>query len=197
MRPIAAKAGFATLPYERALGFGLRYANLPCAILAADFVDVRHQVLDFGDRAIEFHQQQRATVGIICVHRGLGGLDRQIVHHFDRGGEHARGNDVTDRCAGFVGGGECREERVHALWTLHDAQDHFCGDSQRAFGADENSGEIVARRVQGFPAKMYKRSIGEHDLQPENMRRGESVFQAMRAAGIFRDVAADAADRLR
>src|SRR5580704_8127309 len=44
---------------------------------------------------------------------------------------------------------------------------------------------------------MHKRAIRQDNFKPENMRRGETVFEAVCSAGIFGDVAADAAHGLR
>src|ERR1700733_5481502 len=44
---------------------------------------------------------------------------------------------------------------------------------------------------------MHERAVWKNNFESKNVRRRESIFQAMRAAGIFGDVAADAAHRLR
>src|ERR1700730_5823355 len=44
---------------------------------------------------------------------------------------------------------------------------------------------------------MHQRSIGQHDFEAEDVGRGESIFQAVGAAGVLGDVAANAADGLR
>ena len=128
---------------------------------------------------------------------GFGGLDGERVHHFDGGGEHARGDDAADGGAGFVGVREGGEERLHAFGALDDAQDHFCGDAERAFGADEDAEEIVAGSVESFAAEVDECAVGEDDFEAEDVRGGEAVFEAVGAAGVFGDVAADAADGLR
>src|SRR6202041_2489950 len=68
---------------------------------------------------------------------------------------------------------------------------------ESSLGADENSGEIIARSVERFSAEMHERAVGKNNFQSKNMCRCKSVFQAMRAARIFGDVSADAAHRLR
>ncbi len=128
---------------------------------------------------------------------GFGGLDGKAVHHFDGGGQHACGNDAADGGAGFVGAGESGEESLHGFGALDDAENHFGGDAESAFGADEDAEEIVAGRVERFSAEVDERAIGENDFEAEDVRGGEAVFEAMRAAGIFGDIAADAARGLR
>ena len=88
------EGGFAAFPDDHALGFRLRDANLPRAACGADLANVPHQFVDFGLRAVEFDEQQSAAIGISGVHGGFGGLDGELVHHFDRGGQHSGGDDV-------------------------------------------------------------------------------------------------------
>ena len=191
------EGGFAAFPEEGALGFGLGDANFGSGVGAADFVDVGHERGDFGDGTVEFDEEKRAAHRIVGVDGGFGGLDGERVHHFDGGGQHAGGDDAADGSAGFVGAGESGKQRLHGFGALDDAENHFCGDAESAFGADENAEEIVAGSVERFSAEVDERAVGENDFEAEDVRGGEAVFQAMRAAGIFRDVAADAARGLR
>jgi hypothetical protein len=124
-------------------------------------------------------------------------LDGERVHHFDGGGEHASGDDAADGRAGFVGVRDRGEESLHAFGALDDAENHFCGDAESAFGADENAEEIIAGRVESFSAEVDEGAVGEDDFEAEDVRGGEAVFQAVSAAGVFGDIAADAADGLR
>ena len=190
------ESGFATFPDKGAFRVTLRKANFGSAIFAAEFADVLHEEFDFGDRAIEFDKEQAAAIGIVSVDGGFRGLDGQVVHHFDGGGEHAGGDDVTDGGAGFSGAGKRGEERAHAFGAFDDAKNNFCGDAECAFGANEDAGEIVAGGVERFCAEVDEGAIGENDFEAEYMRGGETVFEAVGAAGIFRHVAADAADGL-
>ncbi len=81
------------------------------------------QGVDFRDGAVELDEEEPAAIGIVGVDGGFGGLNGQVVHHFDGGGKHACGDDAADGCAGFVGGGKGREQSLHALGPLHDAQE--------------------------------------------------------------------------
>jgi len=191
------EGGFAPFPDERALGVGLRDANFGRGVGATDFVDVSHEGGDFGNGAVELDEEKRAAHRIVGVDGGFGGLDGERVHHFDGGGEHARGDDAADGCAGFVGIGKSGEKRLHALGALDDAENHFCSDAESAFGPNENAEEIVAGRVESFSAEVDEGAVGEDNFEAEDVRGGEAVFQAVGAAGVFGDVAADAADGLR
>ena len=189
--------GFAAFPDECALGVGLGDANFPGAIRTANFVNVREKGLDFGERAIKLDEKQAATVGIVGVDGGFGGLDGEMVHHFNGGGEHAGGDDTADCGAGFVGGRKRGEERADAFGALDDAENDFRRYAERAFGANEDASEIVAGSIERFSAEMNERAVGKNDFEADDVGGGEAVLQAMRAAGVFRDVASDAADGLR
>src|SRR5712664_5013858 len=84
---------------------------------------------------------------------GFGGLNGEIVHHLDGSGQHSNGDDAADGGTRFVGGRESGEEGANALRALDYPEDDFCGNAERAFGADEDSGEIVAGSIQRFSAK--------------------------------------------
>ena len=191
------EGGFAAFPDEGAFGVGLGDANFRGGVGAADFVDVGHEGCDFGDGAVELDEKERAAHRIVGVDGGFGGLDGERVHHFDGGGKHAGGDDAADGGAGFVGVGESGEESLHAFGALDDAENHFGGDAECAFGADEDAEEIVAGSVESFSAEVDERAVGENDFEAEDVRGGETVFEAVGAAGVFGDVAADAADGLR
>ena len=160
-------------------------------------LDLLHQSFNFGCRAVQFHQQQSAAVRISGVHGGFGCLDGEIVHHLDGGGQHARGNDLAHRSARFVGGVESGQQRLDDFGFLHDAQHDFGRDTQRAFGSDKNSRQIVSGTVDGAASEVHQRSVGQNHLQRQHVGGGESILQTVRAAGVLRHVAADAAHRLR
>ena len=131
------------------------------------------------------------------MHRGFCSSDGEVVHHFNRCGQHSRRNDIAHRRARFVCGGESGQQRLNALGPLHDAQNDFGGNAQSALGAHENSGEVITGGIERFPAEMHERTIGKNHFQAHHMRCRKAVLQAMRPAGIFGDVSTDAADRLR
>ncbi len=131
------------------------------------------------------------------MHRRFGCLDGQRVHDFERRGQHAGGDDVAYGLARGRGRSKCREQRLHHLRLTHDAQRDLCRNAQRAFRADENAGQIVAGRVERGRAQVRKLAAGQNDFKRQRVRDGESVLEAVRAAGVLRHVAADGADRLR
>ena len=79
---------------------------------------------------------------------GFGGLGGEAVHDLERGGEHAGGDDVGDGLAGGGDGVEGGEEDLHGFGAFDDAEGDCGGDAERAFGADEDAGEVVAGGVE-------------------------------------------------
>ena len=67
------------------------------------------------------------------------------------------------------------------------------GDADRAFRADEESGQIVAAGFGRFAAEVHDFAAGQHHFHPGHVIDGDAVHQRVRAAGIFRDIAADSA----
>ncbi len=187
----------ASFPDERSFLFRLRYSNLRRAIRTTNLVHLVHQRFHFRDGTIQFDEEQAATARIVRVDRGFRSLDREVVHHFDGRGKHACSDDIAHGSARFVCRRESGQQRSNALGLLYDAQNDFGGNAQSAFRSHENSSEVIAGSVECFSAEMNQRSIWQYNFQPQHVRCRKTVFQAMRPAGIFRDVSADAADRLR
>ena len=67
------------------------------------------------------------------------------------------------------------------------------GDPERALGADERAEQVGARVV---ARERHELAVRQHDVGREDVVDGEAVLQAVRAAGVLGDVAADRADLL-
>ena len=70
-------------------------------------------------------------------------------------------------------------------------------DAHRALRADEAAPEVVAGLVGREAAEPGDGAVGEHDVDREHVRRRDARREAVRAAGVGRDVAADRAGLLR
>ena len=104
MRPDRGEGRLAALPDDRALGVVVGDADLGGAVAPADLLDDLHVLGDLLRDPVELGDQDRAgALGVARMHRGLGGLDRQAVHHLDRRGQDARGDDVGDGAARLIG----------------------------------------------------------------------------------------------
>ena len=71
------------------------------------------------------------------------------------------------------------------------------GDPERPLRADQQAEQIRSRCVgDSSPPICTSSPIGQHDLRREHVVHGEPVLQAVRAAGVLGDVAADRAHLL-
>ena len=83
-----------------------------------------------------------------------------------------------------------------SIVSSQDPDRHPGHDRQRAIRADHEAEQIGPWRVDERAAQMHEFAAGQHRLDAEHVVHGEPVFQAVGAAGIFGDVAADRADLL-
>ena len=197
MRPMAAKADFR--PFQRSA----RSAYIRCvtelerAALEADALDLRGVVLDLLDDAVELDEEHGPCAGGVAGSDGpLGGLDRELVHHLDRGRHHACGDDLGDSRARGVHRVESGEERADRLRRAHDAERDARRDAERALGADDHAEQVGAVRVERLATELHDLPVRQHERQAGDVVDGESVLQAVRAAGVLGDVAADRAHLL-
>src|SRR2546421_537634 len=172
-------------------------SELPGAAGRTNLAYLPHQSGYLRGRAVELDQQQAAAVRIARVHRRLGRLDRQVVHHLDRSRQDARGDDPAHRRSGLVGRMERREQRLDLGRSPHHPENHFRRDPQGAFGPDEHAAQIVSRSIERGAAEVHERAVREHHLQTEDVRGGEPILEAVGAARVLGDVAADGTHLLR
>ena len=89
----------AAFPNQRALGFGLRHADLPRAVLRQISSTCAISASTSATGPSNSTSKQPAAVGIVGVHRRFGGLDRQVVHHLNGRRKHPGRDDPADRRA--------------------------------------------------------------------------------------------------
>ncbi len=90
-----------------------------------------------------------------------------------------------------------RKHRLCRLRDPHDPKHHLGHDAERALAADDDTEEVVSRGVSHSASELRDPSVGGDECRREHMVRREAVLQAVRSAGVLRDVAADGADLLR
>ena len=83
------------------------------------------------------------------------------------------------------------------LGDAHDAQHDLGHDAERPLAADHHAEQVVAPGVANRPSEPSDPAVRGDERRPEDVVRGEPVFQAVRSAGVLGDVAADGADLLR
>ena len=89
------------------------------------------------------------------------------------------------------------EQRHDRLGLADDPQRHLGGDAERPLGADDDAeqvGPVVG--VDRLAAELEQLAVGQDHLRARDVVDREAVLQAVRAAGVLRDVAADRADLL-
>ena len=98
---------------------------------------------------------------------------------------------------GILVGGKADEHGARRLGLLQDAHRDFGDDAEQAFRAGHDAQEIIALAVEMLAAEPDDLAGDQHHLDAEHIVGGEAVFEAMHAAGILRDIAADGAGDLR
>ena len=148
--------------------------------------------------AIQLDQQHRRRIGRVFLDaKGIvDGLDAIAVHHF-----HACGQDTGRRhqphgVSSRLHGGEVGQQHGDALGAAQQAQGDGGGDAQGAFAADKRPPQIQLRGLIQLAAQGHHAAIGKHHLHGEHVVTGDPIFEAVHAAGVFGDVAADAAGHL-
>ncbi len=111
-------------------------------------------------------------------------------------GNDAGGDDRVDACAGDFVGRERGQHRARALRAAQDAHGDLGDDRQHALAAGQQPEPVVAGGVEMRAADVEDFAVDGDDLQAQQVVGGDAVFQAVRAAGVHVDVAADHAGEL-
>ena len=86
------------------------------AVLVAQPLDVGVLLLDLDRRPVELdHQHRPCALGVVAVHRSLGRLDGERVHHLDRRRHDPGCDDRRGGGACLVGRLEADQDRAHLL----------------------------------------------------------------------------------
>ena len=129
--------------------------------------------------------------------KGFGGVDRRLVHHLHAARNDAGADDPRHAFAGGLDLGETDHQGAGGLRLLQDPHRDLGDDAEQAFGAGDDAHQVVAGVLRGLAADAQDLARHQHDLAAQHVVGGHAVFQAMHAAGIFRDIAADRAGDLR
>ena len=163
-----------------------------------DSLDPLDQFVDLDAGTIELDDQQRLDVERIAgMDEGFRGVDRRLVHHLHAAGNDAGADDSRHAFAGRLDLGETDHQRPRGFRLLQDAHGDFGDDAEQAFGAGDDAHQVVAGGLRRFAADPQDFARHQHDLAAEHVVGGHAVFQAVHAAGILRDIAADRAGDLR
>ena len=139
----------------------------------------------------------RAPSGYPGAIGGLRRLQRDAVHDLHRRRHDPRRDDARDRLARRFDRRERRELGDDDLWLPHDAKRDLDRHAERALGADDDAEQVrPVVAVDRLPAELEQLAVGEHDLRASHVVHGEPVLEAVGAAGVLGEVAADRADLL-
>ena len=147
----------------------------------------------FGE-AFDFDEQDGGAVhGKACVDVVFDDAQGPAVEHFAGGGSDGAGGDVHDGFGGVIDRIENGEKCFDGFGLARKFDGDFGDQGEGAFGADEEAGQVVAGRFAVFAADADDFAVGEDQLECGDVIGGYAISKGVRAAGIFRDVAADGA----
>ena len=167
------------------------------AVGAGDLLDPADQVIDLGLRPVQLDDQQRLDIARIAgMDKILGGVDRRPVHHLHAARDDAGADDRGDTASGILGLGEADQQRPRGRRLSQDAHGNLGDDAEQPLGAGHDPHQIVAAGIEMLAAEPHDLAVDQHDFEAEQVVRRQPVFQAMHAARILGDIAADRAGDL-
>ena len=127
---------------------------------------------------------------------GFGRRHRRPIHDFHAAGNDPAADHVGDAVARALDGGEADEKRARPRRLRQDADGDFGDDAEHAFGADHDAEQVVACGIEMLAAEPHDLALDRHHFDADHVVGREPVFEAMHAAGILGDIAADRAGDL-
>ena len=127
------------------------------------------------------------------MHCRLRRIHGQAVHDLQGPRQHAAFDDGRDRVARLIESAVTHQHGMKTRGAGQQAQGDFKGDAEQSLAAAEEAGEVRPHALQAFAAELADIAIRQHRTNAQHMVGGHAVFEAVRAAGIEGDVAADRA----
>jgi hypothetical protein len=166
--------------------------------LPGDGDDAGQHVVHLVVGALDLDDQQRLDIHRISgMGERLADVDRLLVHELDGDRDDALADDVGDAGAGNLGGIEAEQNRPRAFRLGEQAHCRLRDDAELAFRPANQSEQVIAPRRDALPPRSMTVPSMQHHCHAEQVVGGHAVFQAVRAAGIHADIAADRAGELR
>ena len=190
----SAEGVFAAFPEEFALGVVAGEANFAGVMQIANFGDGDGLSCNGFREALDFEEKNGGAVAREAgVDEVLDDAERPAIEHFASGWSDGAGGDVNDGFGGVVHGIENGEKGFDGFGLAGEFDGDFGDERERAFGANEKAGQIVAWSVALRAANADDFSIGENELQGSDVIAGNAVSECVRTARVFGNVAADGA----
>ncbi len=158
----------------------------------------RDLLVHFLGRAVRLAQQHRLRVEVVAgVHERLDRARGGLVHHLQRGGNDPCGDHGGDRVAGGVDLVERGEDHARERRPREELQRDLGRDREHPLGAVDQGGQVVAGRIERARAELHDLPLDRDRADGHHVLRGEAVLEAVHAAGVLGDVAADRGGELR
>ena len=195
--PCSRKRSFAPGPEAQAFGFVLRNADFGGAAVAQHRGHARDFLIDFGVVAVGFAQQDRHRI------ERIAGMDERfdracgdLIHHFKPGRYDASGDHVGDCLTGAAHVVESGEDALRPRRLRQQFDRDLCDDGEQAFGAGHQCQQVIAGGIKTVAADFKQFAFDRPCAQFQNVVHGETVLEAVHAAGVFSNIAADRAGDL-
>ena len=95
----------------------------------------------------------------------LDRADAQLIHHLQRRGHHAGGDDRADRLGAVFDAGEIHQHRADGRRVLGQAHAHLRGDAAHSLGAHECAAQVVTQRLRFLAAQLHDLAVGQAPLR--------------------------------
>ena len=123
----------------------------------------------------------------------LDGLQAQLVHHLHRRRHDAGGDDRAHGRRPGLDRVEVHQHRADRRRVGRQAHAHLGRHAEHALAADEHAPQVEPGRLGVLAAEHGDGAVGQDDLEGEDVGVGDALGEAVRAAGVVGDVAADRA----
>ena len=165
--------------------------------LAGEVAHQGDELVDLHLRPVELANQDCGDIhGIAGLAEALRRLDRRLVHHLQPCRDDSGGDDLAHAGAGRGVVGEAEKQRAHRGGLGEYAHRHLGDGTEQPLRPGHDAEHVVALGIELLAAEAQDLAIHQHHLDTEQVVGGEPVLEAVHAAGILGDVAADRAGNL-
>ena len=134
-------------------------------LLPADLFDDVEQLANFRGRPVELDDQHGVGRRKSRVNRRFRCFDGERIHHLDRRGNDALGDDLRHGRSTCVDRVERRQQRLHRFRLSQNPDGDARHHGKRTFGADEQAEQIRPRRIGERAAKLHELAVGQHGVE--------------------------------
>ena len=164
-------------------------------VVLADRANGFHFLLDGSFvEAIAFDEEKGlGGFGELETEGGVDGVHDSAIHHLQRGGDGAPGDDFGDGLGGLADGLEGDEGGSDLGRDGGEFDPGFGDDSEEALGATDDAEEVVAGTLAMLAPNGQDFTLGVDHGDAEDVLDGDAVLEGVGSTGVFGDVAAEGA----